>query len=69
MMLTIDLRGGMAPVELDQDFTDMVNDLNVAAASGKLLVLAKRTNGSPVAIAIPNILTITEEDDSAFLGS
>lgn len=64
MTVTVQLRGALDTVELDQEFTDMVTDLNVAAASGKMLMISRTMSGDKIALAIPNILSITEDEDA-----
>jgi hypothetical protein len=74
MTIEISVKSSMDPTVIAGDFAQFINDLNIAAASGKQFVIAheQRPDGTktPVAFDTRNITRIRElETDDAFLRS
>lgn len=74
MTVEVTSRGTLDPTYIDADFTEFVNNVNIAAAAGKQFVLFTeiRDNGetNPVALETRNITRAREVDgvDRAFIG-
>ena len=64
MPTAVTMRGMLEPIVLQDGFMETVNALNISVAKGNHFVIGERDdNGEPIAIALPNILTITGVDD------
>lgn len=60
MTVLLTMRGELEAVELEPDFVEFANDLNIAGAKGKEFMIARTTEGDNIAIAMHNILTVRE---------
>lgn len=63
MTVIVTMRGLLEPVEVENDFVGMANDLNIAAASGKAFVVARSPEGENMALQAGEILVIKEKDE------
>lgn len=59
----VSMRGLLEPLELEEDFADTAQRLNIAAARGLEFVATTDENGRNVLLKMDNILTIIEKDD------
>jgi hypothetical protein len=70
--LTIRVRDSFEPIMVEADFVAFINDLNIAAATGKQYVIATEANtgGQPVALETRNITAIRPagSNEDAFIG-
>lgn len=71
MSVVVEMKGKLEPIKLDGSFMDVVNSLNLSAATGKALILGRLDEtGENIALQMSNILTVTEDDgDEAGLPS
>jgi len=67
MSVIVAMRGLLEPVELEEDFTETANRLNLAAVAGKEFVATTTSEGKNILLKLDNILTI-EEKDGEFTG-
>lgn len=64
MPTAVTMKGLLEPIILHDEFMETVNALNISSAKGNHFVIGERDdNGEPIAMALPNILTITGIDD------
>lgn len=63
MSVTVELKGKLEPVSLEGSFIECVNALNINAAQGKQFIITRLETGQPFAMNMPNILTITDDDE------
>lgn len=63
MTVIVEMKGKLEPIKLDGSFLDVVNSLNLSAATGKALILGRLDDtGENIALQMSNILTVTEND-------
>lgn len=66
--LEITSRDTLDPTLVEGEFLDLVNNLNIAAATGKQFLLVDEKGSGNTAIEIKNITRIRErKDDDAFV--
>lgn len=64
MPTSVTMKGMLEPIVLHDGFLETVQALNISIAKGNHFVVGERDdNGEPIALALPNILTITAVDD------
>jgi hypothetical protein len=69
MTLEVEIRDRLEPVYVDREFTEFVNDLNIATAQGKHFIITDEDSGGPIAFEARNITVIREAGGrSAFIG-
>lgn len=69
MVVVVWSRNSLEPRRIQGDLISLVNDMNIAAASGKQFVVVQKEDGAPVAIQTQNITTMDQEDESdAYIG-
>jgi hypothetical protein len=63
LTVIVEMKGKLEPIKLDGTFMDVVNSLNLSAATGKALILGRLDDtGENIALQMSNILTVTEND-------
>ena len=69
MAVELTLSGALDTVLIDGNFAAYVNDLNIAAASGKQYLIATEFKGGNIALDTRKILIARDRDDeSIFVG-
>ena len=63
MPCVLTMRGLIEPVELEDNFQETANNLNMHAAAGKEFVVTRTVRGENLIIKMDNILTIQEVED------
>ena len=63
MAVSIELKGKLEPVVVDEEFAGFVQQLNMSMAKGNVITAFDGMNGEHVAINIPQILTINDYTD------
>jgi hypothetical protein len=60
MAVSVEMKGKLEPVVVDEEFSGFIQALNMSMAKGNVLTSFDGLNGDHVAINIPQILTIEE---------
>lgn len=65
----ITVRDVIDPIEIEGNFVEFINDLNIAAAQGKQFVICRESTGGNIAFETRNIVMMRDpEDDGAYIG-
>lgn len=62
-MVTVEMSGKLEPIQLEGNFLETVNSLNLHAASGKEFIITRLNSGEHFAMKMSNILTICDGDE------
>lgn len=65
MTCLIRMQSALNPIAVAGDLLDNANTMNIAMSNGKFLAILESSDGGPIAISVPNILSIEEVDDDA----
>lgn len=68
MTVDITMRDQLAPIRVQGTFTELVNTLNIAAASGKQYVILTEHDGNNIALD-SRAITIARDTDNTFMGA
>ncbi len=68
MTLEITVRDLLEPIKIEAEMIGFINDMNIAAASGKHFVIAQEKDRGPVAFETRNVTVIRDIEEDAFLG-
>jgi hypothetical protein len=60
MAIVVTMKDVLTQRELDEDYTQAMNQLNMASAQGKTFMSMDDMNGGHVMVNVPNILIIEE---------